>query len=183
MNIFKKLKRWLSKKQPREENPEWGMVQVIIEMPCNIVHPADLMEALLMAISYHTNEPAYSSVRDIRLYSLYDRKDSSFIGSFYALKHKRLFYGNIIGSPQVFSCTPEAFQFKESNMLFIPLENNDEKTLFLICKYNRDKASLKAVCLKKTDKFMQHEEILYKFPPKTSFNEAYTFYQQMSKSD
>lgn len=200
MNILKKLKQWFAKKdKPCEERSESGMqntstvstkdektcgdkmtgiVQMLLEMPHNIVHPADLMESLLMAISYQTRGAVCCSVKDIELYNMFDQ-DDSFLGSFYALNHEGVFYGNIVGSPQVFSCAPDAFRFEKTNLLYAPLRNEDGKHIVLMCRYNRKNASLEAVCLKKMDEFMQNEEILHEFVKGTSFNEAYSFWEKV----
>lgn len=135
-----------------------------------------------MAMVMQTKQPAFASVGDIKLYSLYDRVDNSFLGSFYALESEGRLYGNIVGSPQIFSCTKETFRFKETNELIVPLKNKGEKILVLVCKYNRRKNSLTAVCLKRMDEFMQNEEILREFADKTSVDEAYFVYQKMTEA-
>ncbi|MCM1322640.1 MAG: hypothetical protein NC218_00460 [Acetobacter sp.] len=178
MNIFKKLLRLFSQKDERCEEKSEGVARVLLEMPYNIVHPADLMESLLMAMAYQTKEPVCSSVKDIKLFSLYDRENGAFLGSFYALERNGLFYGNIVGSSQIFSCTTKMFRMDETDKLFAPLKNVDDKILVLMCEYNRRKSMLTAVCLKKMDEFMQNEEILHKFEKGTSFDEAYSFYQK-----
>lgn len=195
MNIFKKLKQWFSKQEKpcaeRAENNKQDSpaiaakdeklnegVRVLMEMPYNIVHPANLMESLLMAIAYQAREPVCCSVKDIVLYSIYDHETGAFLGSFYALEHDGLFYGNIVGSAQIFSCSKTAFRFEKTDMLYAPLRSTDERILVLVCVYDRHKAKLSAVCLKKMDEFMQNEEILHKFDKGTSFNEAYSFWEE-----
>lgn len=205
MNIFKKVWQWFSKKdKPCEADVESHVqnspvaeakdekscseksdegVRVLGEMPHCIVHPADLMEWMLMMIAYQTKDPAFCSIGDIKLYSLYNRENGAFQGSFYALEWEGLFYGNIVGSPQVFSCSAKAFRMEETDKLFAPLDGEDGKILVLMCEYNRQKKTLSAICLKKMDEFMHNEEILHKFDKGTSFNEAYSFYQNMIKGD
>lgn len=199
MNILKKLKQWFAKKdKPCNEKSESDMqdtpkvpakdektysdktvgnVQILMEMSHNIVHPADLMESLLMAIVYKTREAVCCSVKDIELYSMY-AQDNSFLGSFYALNHEGFLYGNIVGSPQIFSCTPNAFRFEKTDILYAPLRNKNDQQIVLMCKYNRENAFLEALCLKKMNEFMQNEEILHEFKKGTSFNEAYSFWKE-----
>jgi len=184
MNIFNKLKCLSFKRKGRKpEESETGKVNVLMEMPHNIFDPADLMEPLLMAMVMQTKKPAVVSVGDIRLYSLYDREDNSFLGSFYALEFEERLYGNIVGSSQIFSCTKEAFRFKETNELIVPLKSKEKEILVLVCKYNRRKNLLTAVCLKKMDEFMQNKEILREFADKTSVNDAYYVYKKMMETE
>ncbi len=186
MSIFKKLKSRLFRKKSGERKSAGAdvkKVNVLLEMPHNIFSPADLMEPLLMAIAMETRKPAAASVTGIRLYSLYDRKDNSFLGSFYALKFEGRIYGNIVGSPQIFSCTKETFRFKETDELIVPLKDKRGQILVLVCKYKRSKNSLTAVCLKEMDKFMQNEKILREFADRTSVDEAYHIYKKMEKTE
>lgn len=185
MIIFKKLREWFSLKKKRKaisrEKHQKGKGQVLLEMPYNIVHPKDLLESLLMAISIRTLQPSGANVTDVKLYGLYDRDDNSFMGSFYALEQNDGFYGSVVGSQQICFLKKNAFEYKETEKLVVPLKTEAGKLVVLICKYKRKKASLTASRLAKVDvKNMQDEEILHDFEKGTSFDEAYAFYREMA---
>lgn len=186
MNFFKMLKGWFSSKKEvdlvEKTLPPKGEVRVLMEMPYNVVHPGDLMEPLLMAISTRTLQPVGANVTDIKLYSLYDRDDNTFIGSFYALERDGGFYGNLVGSSKICFLEKDAFKYKKTEELVVPLENKAGKRLVLICVYKRRKASLTVSCLMKADENGgQNGEILHDFEKGTSFDDAYAFYQETMK--
>lgn len=179
MNIFKKFLQLFSRKDERCEEKSEDVERVLLEMPYNIVYPSDLMEPLLIAMAYQTVEPQCFSVKDIKLFSLFNRENGAFMGSFYALERKGVFYGNIVGSPQIICCTEKSFRFEKTEKLFVPVKNDKGRIWGLICKYDGLKSMLTAVCLKKMDEFMQNEEILREFEKGTSFGEAYSACQEM----
>lgn len=186
MNFFKRLKGLFSSKKeekPAEEvTSHKGEGQILLKMQCGVVHPYDLKEPLLMAIVSRTLLPAWANVTDIKLYSLYDRDNNSFVGSFYALEREDGFYGNIVGSPEIWFLEKDAFIYKKTKELFVPLEKEAGKVLALVCKYKPQKALLTACCLVRADVgTMQNREIVHGFKRRTSFGEAYAFYQETMK--
>ncbi len=190
MNIFKKFVQRLRQRktldemvavsvQKEESAPsEAGMVRVLLEMQHNVVYSHDLLEPLCMAIAMQTCMPACASTDDIKLYGLYDPENESFIGSFYALKTDGVYYGNIIGSPHIISCTPDTFRFVETEELIVPLHKDGDILFVLECKYQARKRTLTVVCLKKQDIPQRNSEVLHQFGKQTSFEEAYSYWQK-----
>lgn len=190
MNIFKKFLQLFSKKKETEQRnsamltvvemplPEFDSVKCLLEMPYNVVYPHDLLEPLCMAIAMQTCMPACASTDDIKLYGLYDPENESFIGSFYALKTDGVYYGNIIGSPHIISCTPDTFRFVETEELIVPLHKDGDILFVLECKYQARKRTLTVVCLKKQDIPQRNSEVLHQFGKQTSFEEAYSYWQK-----
>lgn len=186
MNIFKKLKqRFFQKDKLLEEKTEdkTEQVKVLMEMSYTVFHPADVMESLLMAMVLQTKAPAAASVKDIKLYSLYDCKDGFFVGSFYALKHNGRFFGNIVGNRQIISCSERAFRFERTDELTIPLEYKDKKLWTLAGKYQAQRGQVSINSLRQMDENTQQGIVVHKFAAGTSFSEACRFYENMNKNN
>ncbi len=156
-----------------------GEVKCILGMENNVVHPADLMHPLCMAMAWHTKKPVAASIGDIRLYAVYDLGDDSFLGSFYALEHDGMYYGNIVGSLKIFTCKTDAFRFEETDELFVPLRNDGKNIFVLMCCYERFKLRLTTKSLKKFDSQMQNGKILREFADGTLFDKAYSECQSL----
>lgn len=191
MRNFKEILRSFFKKNTAEKQagkktlddeaqPRKGEIKCLLSLPQNVVHPADLMKSLCMAIAMYSKEPVAASLQDIRLYSMYDLEDNSFLGSFYVLEHGGMFFGNIVGNPQIFACQPDAFRFEETEELFVPLKNDGKNMFVLMCLYERRLAKLTIKCLKKYDTAMRQGEILERFSG-MPFDKAYLLCKQLLK--
>ncbi len=190
MNFFKKLVQRLRQKKTldemvavsvqKEENApsEAGMVRVLLEMQHNTVYPAHLLQPLCMAIAMDTGLPAHATTDDIKLYSLYDLENESFLGSFYALKKDGVYYGYIVGQSEIISCGMDTFRFVETEELIVPLRKEGDALLVLECKYEAKKSRLTALSLKKQDVSQQNTEVLHQFEKQTSFEEAYSYWRK-----
>ena len=95
--------------------------RVLLTLPYVYVYPDELLEGLCIAISCDSLKFVSLSTNDINLYSLH-RKDNSFIASCYAVKYGDLYYGNIIGSKDIFSFLPDDFIIKQTSELLAPLK-------------------------------------------------------------
>lgn len=182
MYWLKKLRQALlgkkaEKKQSAEQ--EKSCIRKLISLQQPIVHPADLTEGLGIAIAYHTLDPAILSSNQIRLYSLYSLEDNSFLGSFYGIKQNDLYYGNIVGRTEIFSCSKNAFRFEETDKLSVPLKHDKESWYILMCRYDRKTTGLTVSHLKRTDQNDGSETLLHKFDNKISFGEAFGYCQSI----
>lgn len=190
MNIFKKSLQLFSQKGAVKEESEEMLqgenlppletdsVKCLLEMPYNVVHPSDLLEPLCMAIAMRTGCAVCGSTDDICLYGLYDLKDETFLGSFYALKREDGYYGNIVGSSQILFCPPNAFRFVETEELIVPLQNDGKNLYVMLCRYVREKRQLTAERLEKRDVPMRNTEILRHFDSGTSFGSALSVWEK-----
>ena len=183
MYWLKKLRQALSGKKaekeqtrPEQENSD---IRMLIALSHPIVHPSDLVEGLGIAIAYHTLGSAMLSLDQIRLYNLYSLEDNSFLGSFYGIKQNDLYYGNIVGMTEIFSCPKYAFRFEETDKLSVPLKHDKGSLYVLMCRYDRKTAGLTVSHLKRTDQNDGSETLLYKFNNKVSFGEAFDYCQSI----
>lgn len=193
MNVFEKFLHFFARKKCVEAQGEdetrrqgkskvkVGEVHYLLDMHYNVVHPAHLLQPLCIAVAMETRDMATASVQDIRLYSMYDLEDGSFLGSFYALKCDGVYYGNIVGSSQIIACKSEAFRFEETNELFVPLQNDGRNLFVLVCLYECKVAKLMAKYLKRFDTAMKYGETLQKFGG-MPFEQAYALCQKILKS-
>lgn len=189
MNVFERFLRFFAKKKSVDEwsdesvsqECKVGEVNYLLKMSYNVVHPADMLQSLCMAVVINTQKVASVCVRDIRLYSVYDLEDDSFLGSFYAVKRDGVYYGNIVGSAQIVACKSGAFRLKETNELFVPLRNDGKNLFVLMCLYEYKTAVLTVNCLKKFDLEMKNGEILQSFTG-MSFEQAFELSQNLINS-
>ena len=136
------------------------VARVLLEMENCIVYPYELLEPLAMAIALDSKRAFGMSVDEIKLYEMYDPNEPSFLGSFYALEYNGRYYGNIVGSRQIISCSPNAFHFVKTEKLFVPLRTEGENIFVMVCHYTPKKSQSieverleKRRCHRKTLKF------------------------------
>ena len=160
------LKNKKSKKTPQMSG------RVILTLPYVYVYPYELREGFCLAISCDTLKAAYLSVEDIKLYSLY-KDENTFVGSCYAVKFGDMYYGNIVGTKEVFSFLPTDFNMKQTSELLAPLKIDKDAVYSLVCVLNKEADDLEAKLIKKVYKNnSQEEEILYTFADEVYFDEA-----------
>lgn len=171
MSYFEKIRAFFQRKK-RTNKSGAGMVNVILSMPQCIVHPADLMQSLGMAMAYVLREGVYFSVSDIKLFELRDRETKAFLGSCYAMCYKGLYYANVIGGTEVFSCESDAFDFKPTEELLAPVYSEKPILYALRCHLNHKTGQLKVLELIKRNVETMEDDILHRFEEKISFDKA-----------
>lgn len=127
-----------------------GIFRCLFRLPQNIIHPADMFEQLCIAACMYTNKPITLNLSDVMLMRLYDCQTHKYLGCFYCIEKDDLYFGCIVAKPAIIVCRKDAFIFKPSDQLWIPLKNGSDKSLyFLSCTYSRDKGTLKAHSINK----------------------------------
>lgn len=168
MNYLEKLKRIFRKrkKQPSANgNPNSEKTsKVLLKLEHLVLYPHDLMESFGCAIALDTLKPAMLSVRNIQLYKLYSPNGNKFIGSCYAFLQDGKYYGNIIGSDEVFVCRKDAYRFVKTEVLYAPLRYTGNITFVLLCRYDEKNEKLQPLQLKQMQNSDNSEKILHTFP-------------------
>lgn len=146
MKFLRKLKEFFAGSNANEASSENnvapGSVQQILNLPEAYIHPKDFMEELSVAIVMDTGKPLQLSSPEIKLYQLNDVRNGNFLGSFYGVMREGKYYGYHLGSKHIISCSPQAFVFKETEQLTVPLAQMKDSVYVLICQYTCDNGRL-----------------------------------------
>lgn len=146
MKFLRKLKEFFAGSNANEASSENnvapGSVQQILNLPEAHIHPQSFMEELGVAIAMDTGKPLQLSSSEIKLYQLHDVQNSKLLGSFYGVMIEGKYYGYHLGSKGIISCSPQAFVFKETEQLTVPLAQMKDSVYVLICQYTCDDGRL-----------------------------------------
>ena len=145
MKFLRKLREFFSGSNVKEafsSEVAPGSAQQILSLPEAYIHPKDFMEELSIAIVMDTGKPLHLSSPEIKLYQLNDVRDGNFLGSFYGVMREGKYYGYHLGSKHIISCSPQAFVFKETEQLTVPLAQMKDSVYVLICQYTCDNGRL-----------------------------------------
>lgn len=142
MKFLRKLKEFFTGSNAQESTVVPGSVQKILSLPEAHIHPQSFMEELSVAIVMDTGKPLQLSSPEIKLYQLNDVRDGKLLGSFYGVMREGKYYGYHLGSKDIISCSPQAFVFKETKRLIVPLTKVNDSLYVLICHYTCDNGRL-----------------------------------------
>ena len=179
MELFKRLKNFFVgsqvKKQPSAEVAEPGVCMQILNLPNAYIHPKDFMEELSVAIVMDTGKPLQLSSQDLKLYRLGDVKSGKLLGSFYGVIRDGKYYGYYLGSKCIISCQPQAFVFRETEQLIVPLAKVNDTLYVLICHYTCDDGRLFPQRFVELMQDGQEKSVLYRFEQDTTIGAAFNY--------
>lgn len=134
--ILKRIYQRFFKKDDALSNVE-NDVSRHMRLNCLVVYPNDILEGVSCSIAMETRELVFLDGRKIEAYNLYDRKNGSFQGTGYVIKRNGRFWGALVGSDYIFSCSKRGFRFEKTKEIRIPLKKDDEAEYILLGHLNR----------------------------------------------
>lgn len=169
-SFFKKFFCFL---KPKDEFD--AEIERLLETCHSVVTPSDLFAGVGLAIILYTGEITEISSNEIKLYALRNKKDNSFLGSFYAIKQNGRYFGSFVGTDSVITCMPDAFLFKETDKVYVPLKKNRHEKYIMHCQLHRKTEMLEAFCVLKKDMTTGEVIKVYSFRVGCLFPEAIRF--------
>ncbi len=166
MGLFSK-KRSENLKKPKFDA---GYGTVICFQPEYYMHASNMMEAILLGVVMHTKQAIGASIKDVKLFSVYNHTADKFVGSMYAVKVDEMYFGTFIGSKEVILCTDDSFRFAEDDKLYVPIPSNDEDAHFLVCNFVKGEGDVEPKALIK--KVNEKEFTLLSFTKNASLSDA-----------
>lgn len=179
MKFLRKLKEFFAGSNANEASSENnvapGSVQQILNLPEAYIHPQSFMEELSVAIVMDTGKPLQLSSSEIKLYQLHDVQNSKLLGSFYGVMIEGKYYGYHLGSKCIISCSPQAFVFRETEQLIVPLAKVNDSLYVLICQYTCDNGRLIPQRFVELMQDGQEKSVLYRFEQDTTIGAAFNY--------
>ena len=179
MKFLRKLKEFFAGSNANEASSENnvapGSVQQILNLPEAYIHPQNFMEELGVAIVMDTGKPLQLSSSEIKLYQLHDVQNSKLLGSFYGVMIEGKYYGYHLGSKDIISCSPQAFVFKETKRLIVPLTKVNDSLYVLICHYTCDNGRLIPQRFVELTTDGEEKGILHTFEEGTTIGDAFEY--------
>ena len=178
MKFLRKLREFFSGSNVKEafsSEVAPGSVQQILNLPEAYIHPQSFMEELSVAIVMDTGKPLQLSSPEIKLYQLNDVRNGNFLGSFYGVMREGKYYGYHLGSKHIISCSPQAFVFKETEQLIVPLAKVNDTLYVLICHYTCDDGRLFPQRFVELMQDGQEKSVLYRFEQDTTIGAAFNY--------
>jgi hypothetical protein len=166
MGLFSK-KRSENLKKPKFDA---GYGTVICFQPEYYMHASNMMEAIILGVVMHTKKAIGASIKDVKLFNVYDHAAGKFVGSMYAVKVDEMYFGTFVGSKDVILCTDDSFRFAEDDKLYVPIPTADDEAHFLVCNYVKDDGDVEPVALIK--KVNEKEFTLLSFTKNASLSDA-----------
>lgn len=173
MAWFSFLKKFFCRQSKDEELEK--RFERILETCCSVITPSDLFAGVGLAIILHTAKMVEISLDEIKLYALRDKKSKAFLGSFYAVKHDGLYYGSFVGTDSIVVCAPDAFLFKETDKVYVPLKKKRHEKYTMCCRLHSDTEKLDALIVLKEDRKTGLTVKVYSFRVGCLFPEAIRF--------
>ncbi len=165
------------------DKPSSDEIQDILQISQCILHPNELLEAICVAIAFTSGEPVHASARDIRLFMLRNKDDGAIIGSCYAFLYKGRYYGNIVGTKSVFSFSPEKFDMKATEELWVPLRSTDDSVYILVCRLQHSNGKLSVRFLQKLSlPDLGHKVVLHNFEIDVPISQALEECEELLKT-
>lgn len=169
MSYFKRIYQEFFKKDEVLSNLE-SVIQHL-KVGRRVVYPYDIMEGVCCAVALVTYKPISLDLEQIKAYGLYN-KDGSFIGSCYAVKEGGRFWGALVGSDCIFSCSEDAYCFKETQEIRLPLKKEKNIEYVLIGRLDENHPRIWARKVVEKNLADNSEKILFSYGDKFSLHEA-----------
>lgn len=156
----------------RKHNPDSGKFKLHFRMYRQTLNVRELSDILQSAIAAEEKSAVTVMTADIRLYKMFRLEDNLFLGSLYAVNRNGLFYGTVIGSSNVFSCSENAFRLENSNEIYLPFNCAEEFKFATVFAWNKNSGDIQPVSFVKINQADGNETVLHAFSENTSYFDA-----------